>query len=68
MAKKLLFREWTERLDAIMREAEDGTPDYDRAIASNYWREGYSPREFYKEILNADEADRRENFDIRYEL
>ncbi|MBV8068277.1 MAG: hypothetical protein JO270_00130 [Acidobacteriaceae bacterium] len=72
MAKKLLFKEWCGRLEAVMREEGDDPKDYDRAAASNYWREGYSPREFYREILSADAADRLEvidpSFDPRFEL
>jgi hypothetical protein len=66
---KVSFREWKDQLRAIMREEGDDETDFDAALSSNYWREGYSPRAFYKEILAGDAADRQtEDFDIRYDL
>lgn len=69
MAKKLLFREWKSRLEAIMRENDMDGNQIDLDTASNYWREGYSPREFFNEQVNSESygvpGDR---FDARYEL
>jgi hypothetical protein len=64
---KVTYTEWKDQLRVILRD-ENYEHGFDKALASNYWREGYSPRGFYKEILAADAADAKENFDIRYEL
>lgn len=69
MAKKLLFREWNARLEAIMRENDMDGNDVDKDTATNYWREGYSPAEFYREVVCSESYSvPGDRFDPRYEL
>lgn len=72
MAKKK-FGEWKEELCALMRAEGGDCCEFDEDLAANYWREGYSPKEFYYEIvIQVADADERsaygEDFDPRYEL
>lgn len=70
--KKLQLSEWKAELKEMVRKEMsmemDEITDVDEEIMADYWREGYSPREFFKEhVLSAVDAP-ADDFDMRYDL
>jgi hypothetical protein len=43
--------EWCSRLQTILRESGDDETEFNPDLAANYWREGLSPREFYRDVM-----------------
>lgn len=57
MARKPKFDEWKEQLRSIMLRKDGEETDYDEELARNYWREGYPPKGFFREVICADRPD-----------
>lgn len=64
--KKVLFRDWKARLESVIREELGDDVPYDEELAANFWREGHSAREFFREHVNPGPTG--EDFDPRWEL
>ena len=64
MGKKITLRDWKARLESIIREEYGFDQPYDDELAATFWRNGYGPREFFKEHVEATSYE-SEEIDLR---
>jgi hypothetical protein len=65
---RVKFSEWKSQLEILMRHECGSVFTYDYDTAVNYWREGYPPEEFFRELISVEPDTLDSDFDIRYDM
>ena len=71
MKIKPFFGDWIANVADVVREQMrielDELSTYSETEANMYWKEGYTPKRFFKEVLDQTEVE-KEDFDLRFDL
>lgn len=71
MKNKPMFSDWIANVSDVVREQMrielDELSTYEEAEARMYWSEGYTPKRFFKEVLDQTDVE-KDDFDVRFDL
>ena len=69
--KKAFFGDWVANVADVVREKMrielHELSTYGEVEARMYWKEGYTPKRFFKEVLDQTEVE-KDDFDMRFDL